>query len=222
GVWAVIGVHPLHLRPQTITHQDDDELPPVEIKMGGEEPDYVMYEALAQDRKAVAIGEIGLDYHHFEEGDDIEALKQKQKQVFIRFIELANKVGKPVAIHCWDAYSDLLDILTQHPAAKKGVIHSFVGGYKTAKKFIELGYVIGLNGVITYGDSFDRLIKEIPLEHMILETDCPYLTPSPRKGERNEPTSVCDVAEHIAKLKNMEVSEVMEKTTANAKILFDL
>jgi len=220
NVWAVVGVHPLHLRPQTLSYQDDEELPPVEIKTNGEEPDYLAYEKLAREPKVVAIGEVGLDYHHFEEGDDIEALKVKQKEVLIKFIEIANLVDKPIALHCWDAYSDLLEILIEHPVKRAGVVHSFIGGYKTAKKFIELGYVIGLNGVITYADSFDRLIKEINLAHIILETDCPYLSPMPNKGERNEPTGVVAVAERIATIKGTSFDEVAEITTQNSQKLF--
>lgn len=222
GVWAVIGVHPLHLRPQTLSYQDSDELEPVEIKTQGEEPGYEAYAELARHPKVVAIGEVGLDYHHFEEGDDIEALKAKQKEVLIEFIEIANAADKPVALHCWDAYSDLLEILKGHPVKRAGVVHSFVGGYKTANKFIELGYMIGLNGVITYADSFDRLVKEIGLEHILLETDCPYLAPVPDKGARNEPTGVLAVAERIAALKGVTLEEVAQTTTDNARKLFGL
>ncbi|NTW23050.1 TatD family hydrolase [Candidatus Falkowbacteria bacterium] len=220
GIWAVVGVHPLHLRPQTLSYQDDDELEPVEIKTNGEEPDYAQYAAMAEEAKVVAIGEVGLDYHHFEDGDDVEALKAKQKEVLIKFIEIANQADKPVALHCWDGYSDLLEILVKHPVKRAGVVHSFIGGYKTAKKFIELGYVIGLNGVITYADSFDRLVREVDLEHMILETDCPYLSPAPNKGERNEPTGVIAVAIKIAAIKNISVDEVVAITTNNSKTLF--
>lgn len=222
GVWAVVGVHPLHLRPQTLSYQDSDELEPTEIKTRGEEPDYAAYAELAKDKKVVAIGEVGLDYHHFEEGDDIEALKAKQKEVLLKFIDIANGADKPIAIHCWDGYSDLLEILQTHPVKRAGVIHSFIGGYKTAKKFIELGYVIGLNGVITYADSFDRLIKEVDLQHMLLETDCPYLAPAPHKGARNEPTGILAVAERIARVKNIGVEEVLRKTTENAIKAFSL
>jgi TatD DNase family protein len=222
GVWAVVGVHPLHLRPQTLSYQDSDELEPTEIKTRGEEPDYAAYAEMAKDKKVVAIGEVGLDYHHFEEGDDIEALKAKQKEVLHKFIDIANGADKPVAIHCWDGYSDLLEILKEHPVKRAGVIHSFIGGHKTAKKFIELGYVIGLNGVITYADSFDRLIKEVDLGHMLLETDCPYLSPAPNKGERNEPIGVIAVAERIARVKSIGTEEVFRRTTENAVRVFDV
>lgn len=221
-VWAVVGIHPLHLREQKLSYQDSDELEPVEIKTRGEEFDYQKYLALARDEKVVAIGEVGLDYHHLEEGDDIDALKRKQKEVFLEAIKLANEVDRPIMIHCWDAYADLLEILEQHPVGKRGVVHSFVGGYKTARKFIELGYKIGLNGVITYSDGYERLLKEIPLEHIVLETDCPYLTPVPFKGERNEPYQVELVAKKIAEVTDIAVEEIAKVTTENAKKVFNI
>lgn len=222
GVWAIVGIHPLHLREQTLSYQDDNEIAPVEIKTKGEEFDYEKYSELARDEKTAAIGEVGLDYHHFETGDDIEALKAKQKEVLLKFIDLANEVDKPLMVHCWDAYPDLLEILKNHPVNKKGIIHSFVGGYKTAKKFIELGYMIGLNGIITYTDDYARLLKEIPLEHIVIETDCPYLGPAPVKGERNEPIYVKYVAEKIARLTGKSFGEVTRITTENVKKILEI
>lgn len=222
NTWAVVGIHPLHLSAQKIEYIDETEVVVTEIEMSGEDYDAEAYFELAKHPKVVAIGEIGLDYHHFEAGDDIEAITAKQKKVLIECIHLANRVNKPVALHCWDAYSDLLQILVEHPVKKLGVVHSFVGGYKTAKKFIELGYKIGLNGVITYGDSFDRLVKEVALDNIILETDCPYLTPAPKKGERNEPLGVIAIAERIAQLKGVTLDEVAEITTRNSTELFNL
>lgn len=217
GVWAVVGIHPLHLKKQSIAYQDSNEIDPIEIKMQGEIFEYERYLELALNKKVVAIGEVGLDYHHFEEGDDVAALKQKQKEVLLQFIKLANEVGKPVMIHCWDAYLDLLEILKTNPVKKQGIIHSFVGGYKTAQKFIELGYKIGLNGIITYTNDYARLLKEIPLEHIVIETDCPYLGPVPKKGERNEPIYVRYVAEKIAQITGYDLNEVIKITTQNTK-----
>jgi TatD DNase family protein len=125
--------------------------------------------------------------------------------------------------HCWDAYDDLLEILGNHPVRKKGIVHSFIGSYKTANKFIELGYKIGLNGIATYGESYDRLIREIDLKNIVIETDCPYLTPRPlEKEKRNEPVFVKLVAEKIAAVKGISVEEVAEVTTQNAKEIFGL
>lgn len=222
GVWAVIGVHPLHLHKQKIEYHDSDELPMEEIEMSGETPDYDRYFELGKSPKVVAIGEIGLDYHHFEPGDDVELITKKQKEALVKFLLLANRLNKPVALHCWDAYSDLLEILKAHPVKKCGVVHSFIGSYKTAKKFIELGYKIGLNGVVTYSDSFNRLIKEVDLENILLETDCPYLNPGDKRGTRNVPASVKIIAEHIAKIKEVPIETVAVITTKNTQELFNL
>ena len=222
GIWAAVGTHPVHLKEGSFDYSDSDELNSSEIHTIGEEFDYEKYLELAKDHKVIAIGEIGLDYHHFEEGDDIETLKKRQKEVLIEFIRLANEVNKPVMIHCWDGYSDLLDILTKHQVNRRGVIHSFIGGYKTANKFIELGYKIGLNGMITYSDTYHRLIREIDICNIILETDCPYLAPIPHKGERNEPALVYEVAKTIAKIKETTIENIAERTTINTEILFGI
>lgn len=220
GVWAAIGLHPCHTQEQ--------QLDPEEI--GGEEvihtrseefaPDF--YRRLAQSKKVVAVGEIGLDYHHFEVGDEVAVLKEKQKKEFIQALEFANEVSLPVMIHCWDAYDDLLEILKSYPVKKLGVVHSFVGGHKTAKKFIERGYKIGLNGIITYTESYDRLIRELNLDDILLETDAPYLAPPPYRGQRNEPYYVIEVAKKIAGIKGCDLDEVIKTTTDNTKKLLGL
>ena len=218
GIYAAIGIHPVHLKKGSFTHIDPEELTEQEIPTTGETFDYAKYLELARDEKVVAIGEVGLDYHHFEEGDDVEFLKNLQKETLLQFIKIANEVQKPVMIHCWDGYDDLLEILEKKPVAKKGIIHSFIGSYKTANKFIALGYKLGLNGIITYGDGYDRLIKEIDLKNIVLETDCPYLTPRPlEKGTRNQPLFVSHVAQKIADVKSISLEEVAKVTSQNAR-----
>jgi len=198
GIYAAVGLHPTHIEHETWNMEQ--------------------YLELAKDEKVVAIGEMGLDYYHIKEEVD----QKKQKEVFLAGIKLANETQKPMAIHCREAYEDLLKILKNNPVEKRGVIHCFVGGMKTAQEFIELGFKIGLNGIITYSESYDKLIKNIDLKDILLETDCPYLTPAPRKGERNEPTYVKLVAEKIAQIKQISAEEVAEITTQNAKTLFAL
>jgi len=223
GIFAAVGIHPVHLKKGSFTHVDPEELTEEEIPTTGEEFEHEKYLELAKDERVVAVGEIGLDYHHFEEGDDEEYLKNLQKETLIKFIKLANEVEKPVMLHCWDGYDDLLEILQTHPVAKTGIVHSFIGSYKTAQKFIELGYVIGLNGIITYGESYDRLIREIDLKNIVIETDCPYLTPRPlERGSRNEPLFVKEVAQKIADVKNISIEEVAKMTTENAKRVLGL
>lgn len=221
-LWAAVGVHPVHLRKGNFTYQDEGELLTEEITTIGEDVNFEKYRELGKNQEVAAIGEVGLDYHHFEEGDNEEELKNKQKEILLGFIALANELEKPLIIHCWDAYDDLFEILKDNPVKKTGVIHSFVGGYKTANKFIELGYLIGLNGIITYGESYDRLMREIDIKNIVIETDCPYLTPLPQKGERNEPAHVAYVAQKIAEIKQISLEEVAEITTQNAKKIFDI
>lgn len=221
GVYAAVGHHPIHLVKRK-TNPDDSELSENDFETTGEVFDYEKYKALAQNPKVVAIGEMGLDYHHFEEGDNISELKEKQKETFLQGIKLANEINNPIIIHCWDAYDDLLEILKDNPVAKNGVVHSFIGGHKTARKFTELGYKIGLNGIVTYADDYNRLIKELELSEIVLETDCPYLAPVPHKGERNEPLFVQYVAQKIAQIKEVPVEEVAEITTKNARKVFSI
>lgn len=203
GVWAAVGLHPIHV-------QDEDF-------------DFDKYLELAKDNRVVAIGEIGLDYHHFEEDCDNEKLKKIQKKTLIEFIKLANAIKKPAILHCWDAYDDLLEILQKHPVNQKGIIHSFIGSYKTAQEFIKPGYLIGLNGIVTYGESYERLIREIDLKNIVIETDCPFLTPYPlEKSIRNEPAYVVEVAKKITEIKKVPLKKVEEETTNNAIKLFGL
>jgi len=221
GVYAAVGLHPIHLVKRKV-NPDDSELNENDFETTGEIFDYQKYLELAQNPKVVAIGEMGLDYHHFEPGDNIEELKKQQKETFWQGIKLANEVKKPIIIHCWDAYDDLYEIVKNNPVEKRGIIHSFVSGYKTARRFTELGYKIGLNGVVTYAEDFNRLIKEVDLKDIVLETDCPYLAPVPHKGERNEPLFVKLVAEKVANVKGISLEEVETSTTETAKNLFSL
>lgn len=218
GVFAAVGLHPIHVEKTQIAKrkaqnkEDEDYC---------EKLDYKKYLELARNPKVVAIGEMGLDYYHIEGGVDIEEVKNRQKEVFLEGIRLANEVGKPLIIHCREAYDDLLEILKNNPIDKKGVVHCFVGSLKTAENFIELGYRIGLNGIITYSTSYDKLIRNISLDDIVLETDCPYLAPAPlSRDARNEPANVKYVAEKIAQIKDISAEKVAETTNKNALAVF--
>lgn len=214
GVWAAVGIHPIHLF-------NSPNVPPEEKSV--EEFDYDKYKKLAQDKKVVAIGEVGLDYHHFEGVENIPEKKELQKKVLKEFIKLANELNKPVILHCWGAYEELIEILKENPIDKKGVVHCYIGSWKTAQKFIELGYKIGLNGIVTYSESYDKLIRNINLRDLLIETDCPYLSPKPlERDSRNEPINVKYVAQKIADVRKVNISEIEEATTNNAKELFNI
>lgn len=174
-------------------------------------------EVLVSSSRIVAIGEIGLDYYWRKDN------KEKQRDLFQKQLDLAVKHQMPVVIHCRDAIQDLYDILSQYKGKVKGVIHCFSGSYEMARAFIELGFVLGIGGVLTFKNSkLYQVVEKIPLSSIVLETDSPYLTPEPHRGEMNESKYIPLVAEKIAQIKEISLSEVEKITTDNAKRVFDL
>jgi TatD DNase family protein len=188
-------------------------------------------------RRVVAIGEIGLDYHWSK------FPRQQQREGFIRQIELARELGLPVIIHCRDsakpagAYADCLEILADHaaptPAAlpdqslapNRGILlHAFAGSPAEARFAFERGWYIGVGGPLTYKNAHElrRIVQQAPLEQIVLETDAPYLTPEPHRGQRNEPAHVRLVAERLAELRGMPLDEIAHITFTNASHLFGL
>lgn len=170
----------------------------------------------AQNKKCVAIGEIGLDYHWMSSSKEI------QKDFFIAQIKLADEMNKPVIVHDREAHGDTLDILKEF--RPKGVVHCFSGSKEMAREVIKLGMYIGLNGVVTFNNARKSLevVKEIPLDRLVLETDCPYLAPVPFRGKRNDSSLIPCVAEKIAEVLNMDAQELLNITNNNAKNLYNL
>lgn len=167
--------------------------------------------------KVVALGEIGLDYYW----DDVPS--DKQKDIFQQQVDLAKKHQKPIIIHCRDAYEDTYEVLKRngHP----GIMHCYSGSVEMAKRFIDLGFYISLAGPVTFKNARvpKDVAEKIGLEHLLIETDCPYLTPHPYRGSTlNEPANVVYIAQEIAKLKNMEIESVASQTTFNAKKVFGI
>ena len=169
-----------------------------------------------ENKKILAIGEIGLDYYW----DDVPS--DKQKEVFQQQVDLAKKHQKPIIIHCRDAYEDTYEVLKRngHP----GIMHCYSGSVEMAKRFIDLGFYISLAGPVTFKNARvpKDVAEKIGLEHLLIETDCPYLTPHPYRGTLNEPANVVYIAQEIAKLKNMEIESVASQTTFNAKKVFGI
>ena len=169
-----------------------------------------------EDPCVVALGEIGLDYYW----DTVS--KEKQLEVFQWQMDLAKKYDKPVIIHCRDAYEDTYEVLKKngHP----GIMHCYSGSVEMAKRFIDLGFYISLAGPVTFKNARvpKDVAEKIGLEHLLIETDCPYLTPHPYRGTLNEPANVVYIAQEIAKLKNMEIESVASQTTFNAKKVFGI
>jgi TatD DNase family protein len=221
GVYAAIGLHP------------------IDIDKGF---GYEKYKNLAMSKKVVAIGEIGLDYWKKPKTKKkLAVFKEKQKEIFLKQLKLAKELNLPIIIHCRMALDDLLKILDNYLITKPfshflGVIHCFTGNWQQAKKFMEMGFYIGFNGIIfkkIEGINFTENIKRVPLDKILIETDCPYLTPpirvnqrlDPRKSAstiRNNPLGVKFIADYIAKIKNLNYEEIAEATTKNAKKLFQI
>lgn len=165
------------------------------------------------NKKFIGVGEIGLDYNWDKDHKD------KQKYVFEKQLELAEKLNLPVVIHSRDSIGDTYEILKKHN--NRGIIHCFSGSLEMAKKFIELGYVLGIGGVVTFKNSnLSAVVREIPLSSIVLETDSPYL--SPDRGQINQSSNIPIIAAKIAEIKNISLDEVMKTTTDTAFRVFDL
>ncbi|MEI6596663.1 MAG: TatD family hydrolase [bacterium] len=225
GVYAAVGLHPMH------THEQKAEGDDYDFTTREEEFSYDVYEKLAQFKKVVAIGEIGLDYYHIDKKSDIAAVKEKQKEIFLQQLKLAKNLKLPVIIHCRQAHDDMLEILKKFRKEYKdamvkdkawGVMHCFSGDEELAWQYFSLGLDISFTGLITFSAQWDDLIRRLPNDKFMIETDCPYMTPEPFRGQRNEPILVKKVAERIAEIKNLSFERVAELSTINAKKLFNI
>ena len=195
-VYAAIGFHPTEL--------DDFK-----------EEYFRFLEENINNSKVVAIGEIGLDYHY----DNAD--KEKQIMVFRRQLDIADKYNKPIIVHSRDSIQDTYNILKQYKV--KGSIHCFSGSVEMAREFIKLGYKLGIGGIITYKNAktIKEVVRDIDLSYILLETDSPYLTPSPYRGESNSPKYIPLIAEAIADIKDVSIVDISRVTTANAEAIFD-
>lgn len=170
---------------------------------------------IIQNKKVVAIGEIGLDYYWSKDN------KEEQKKLFNCMLNLAEELNLPVVIHSRDAFQDTYDILKKRNL--KGVIHCFSGNLENAKMYISIGYKLGIGGVLTFKNSkLKDVIKFIDLNHIITETDSPYLAPEPYRGKQNSPINIPIIVQEIAKQKNVDIKEVETKIENNVKELFQI
>ncbi len=176
-------------------------------------------EELAQDPKVVAIGECGLDY--FRSGGTPEE-KTAQKDKFVLQMQLAQKIGKTLIIHCRNASDDMLALLAEHKPTVPVVIHFFTGKKHLAKQYLELGCYLSFPGPITYTNMYDDAVSVCPIDKMLIETDSPFAAPVPYRGKRNEPSYVEHVAAKIAHVKGLTAEDVCTRTLQNAKEAFRL
>lgn len=229
GVYAAIGLHPIYAAAEFMKIKTDlfeTEALKAERPDEGEflikEQDFnkEKYKELSKSKKVVAIGEIGLDYYYKPKTNaKLGQFKEKQKQVFLQQLELANELNLPLIFHCRMAHNDVIEILKSQQIT--GVIHCFTGTLDQAQKYVEMGFYIGINGII-FKFNIDETIKKIPLDKVLVETDCPYLTPPQESGKRNEPIFIKHTIQKISDLKGISFQEVSEKTSQNARKLFNL
>lgn len=222
-VYAAIGLHPIHLQEKEIAEGG------VVFKTRKEEFDYDTYRDIASQDKVVAIGETGLDYFHINGGSDLAEAISQQKKVFSQHVDLANELDLPVVVHTRgaknepdQAYFDMLSELKKNTPHKGGVMHCYGGPTELVSEFIRLGFYISFNGVLTFDRTgrMEKVLLSTPDNKILTETDCPYLTPEPYRGKRNEPAYVEFVVRKIAEIRNLPFSTIETITTENAERLF--
>ncbi|MDO8676361.1 MAG: TatD family hydrolase [Candidatus Azambacteria bacterium] len=215
-LWASVGLHP------------NDNLEEIF--------DIDKYRELAKTEIVVAIGECGLDYFRIKErpapkGRGSLNEIERQKEIFVKQIEIAKELKKPLILHCrpsagtQDAYEDAIKILQSKSlniSSGNGVAHFFVGSKETAKKFLDLGFYISFAGPITFAPEYMEVVEFVPIDRILVETDAPFAAPVPHRGRRNEPSFVEFVVQKIAEWKNLSFEEVAEQTTKNAQKLFSI
>ncbi|KUO60492.1 MAG: hydrolase TatD [Gracilibacter sp. BRH_c7a] len=182
------------------------------------EKTWMLLERLAQNPKVVAWGEIGLDYYRDLSPRDV------QREVFIQQLELAKESGLPVVIHNRDAHGDVLKIITENPTGTGGVFHSYSGSWEMAKVLLDMGYYLSFSGPLTYKNARHtvEVAAKMPEDRFVVETDCPYLTPEPYRGKRNEPAYVREVVNKLAEIRGISFEKAAQLSTANAKKLFKI
>ena len=196
--YQMIGVHPTSIKEDYRKELD------------------VVYNEISTNADSyVAIGEIGLDYYWDT------TFAHEQQTALITQIEWANKYQKPVALHVRNAYAEIFEVLEKHSVDRRGVLHCFSGTLSDAKKAVDMGYMLGIGGVVTFKkNELAKIVAELPLQNILLETDAPYLAPTPYRGKRNESAYVLNVAQMVAEIKNTSLEHVAETTLQNAIELF--
>ncbi|MDD5430618.1 MAG: TatD family hydrolase [Candidatus Pacebacteria bacterium] len=216
-IWATVGFHPNDLNKETMEGEP-------EIFNAGK-----LLE-LAKEKKVIAIGECGLEYYRlgaFKE-DVVERIKKTQKQAFAEQMEIAKALNKPLMIHCRptkgtdDSNEDIFEILKSGNKPLKIIMHFYSGSLDMAKNLAEFGCYFSFGGVITFTMDKDEILKYLPMERILLETDAPYVAPDPYRGKRNEPVYILKTAERLAQVKNYETGAMLEKIYENSLEVFDL
>lgn len=198
GVYAAVGLHPIHVKDEKF--------------------DEAEFLKLVKNEKVVALGETGLDYYYDRSTAEL------QKEIFQKVLKMSQVVSKPVILHCRDAQEDLMSVLMEERPEPRGVMHCFPGDWPYAKIILDIGLYISFTGLVTFTKNYEtfKVIKNTPLDRLMIETDCPFMSPEPYRGERNEPAYMVEVARKIAEIKKIPLEKVAEQTTKNAKKLFKI
>ncbi|MBI2637418.1 MAG: TatD family hydrolase [Candidatus Sungbacteria bacterium] len=226
GVYATVGLHPIHTEESYHDAKElgapDESSAKKEGQEGfmsrGETFDYAVYKALALHPKVVGIGECGLDYYRLS-----EETKKKQYDTFASHIELARDVKKPLMIHCRNAFTDLISVIEDQKRLLNnppGVIHFFTGTKENAKKLLGLGFSFTFGGVLTFTHDYDDVVRYIPQDRILLETDAPYVAPIPYRGKRNEPAYILATAKKLAEIKGLSEEDTTEQIVKNTRAVF--
>jgi len=225
-VYAAVGLHPESLEDRTEQESDNKSY------LAGEDFNVDIYQQLAKFPRVIGVGEIGLDYFRPDTGADTwEQVKTKQRRVLWQQLEFALQLGLPVMLHCRQAHDDMLTLLTEFKNQYRqllpvdrpwGVVHCFSGDENLAWHYFNLGLSISFTGLITFSQNWDSLIRKMPDDRFLVETDAPFMTPEPYRGKRNEPLLVSYVAKRLAEIRGVAPERIAGITTANAKRLFRL
>lgn len=218
ALYAAVGIHPHHTKALLSNAKLKTQISELITQIA----------ELAKQPKVVAIGELGLDYHVFKQSkypDDLleitPELKELQRELFIAQVQLAIELNKPLIIHSREAKEEVLETLSGHFRGEiRGVFHCFGGSKKYTKRILDAGFYLGFDGDITYVPDRLGVATSVPLERLLLETDSPYLTPKPHRGQRNEPINIRLIAEAHARARGIRVEEIMRVTSENAEKLF--
>jgi TatD DNase family protein len=222
-VFATVGLHPVHL----ISAEVDEE--EVKFKSREEKFDYDKYKKLAENKKVIAIGECGLELYHLPEGVSADEAIKIQTEAFIAEYKLAQELNLPMVIHVREAHRQMIDLLRTLDPIPRGVIHCYTGNWDFAKEYLDMGFYLGFTGVVTFPakktnpkpqEELLEVVKNCPLDKILIETDAPYLAPQKYRGERCEPWMVEEVAIVIARIKGLPAKEFIEITRENALKLF--
>ena len=237
GMYAVVGLHPIHTSK---SFHDADELggdpneegnAPNPFVSRAEIFDYEYYKALALHPLTVAIGECGLDYFHFNEDESRDEQIARQKDAFAAQMRLTKEVGKPLMIHCRDAFADIIAMLRAAgpDGYTPGVVHFFTGTVDDARAFLDMGFSFTFGGAITFPPrkgfdrgTYDDVVKFIPIDRIMSETDAPYVAPVPFRGKRNEPSYIPHIVAKLAELKGVSPEEMKVQIWENAKRVFGI